>query len=600
MHQELQIVKGYPAMPDGVTESNSNETSMEIIDLLGTVGFAVEQDGWTPAFAQIRNSGVYAEAVASDGSYLLGASKGRVTQSIKLTASAASYNSRYWLESKLRRMGEAARKFHYEPKLDPVYLKWHAQGAPGPQYTLIYSIEIAQTTNFSGPNVNQLTITVEHQPEWLPIPPFAHPREWSIAQGYASDYELNEPGAVSEYAYAVTSLINGPTIGQKSHIDIPASKIPGDAPALVCFRMEANLEGQQNLITAYMARRTRGLDYQTNADGTLRNSIATNTWPVYVVPTANVRGMFETTAGTGGVFEDDKGTFANGDASFSSEPSATRKRLKVTFGTPGDTIRLTWQTDMTTFAGRWAAFLRCHQSSGAQDDLRVYLQYGYDGKDAVTDEVAPKLQAVTTHTEFWPLLYLGEVTFPPDSARSSMNLGTGANRLGQVGLEVRDVKVGGGQENLIVNLRARRAAGTTAELYVSDLILMPVDEPSVFISFEQEPFDVPITQLPSVILDGTGYMSRQPSGAFYCAYYDSSTGEIIPARLPEIRSAGFTLEPGVKNRIYFLFTSDNDGVVPPTLQRSSIVRDPNTGSESAISCLVDIDIIPRWYGVRDV
>lgn len=614
-YQELAIIKGYPT-PTTTTELNSNEDVLDTLDMLsGGKGFGIAPRGWIPQFSQLKDGGLFADNPLIDNDVYLNGSMGKVTQTMTLLCAGASPKGRYYLESKLRSLNAAAAEYHYtQHQHTPVYLKWTAPGGSGPQYTLIYNIQIAQNREpFEASKSTELTITITHEAEWWPIPPGSTPRLYANEKGYAGSNPLSliptaGGGAtfmVSETISGATIVLDGPVISSggvyyQSYIDIPAALIPGDAPALALFYFGGvgndSLTGINYKQSYIIGRRTRGLGLQTKVSGTTRSSFPVNTWPARVVTTSGVRGMLETTAGTDATYQTDTGVYSNGDAAFGTGGSTTRERLRVTFATATDQIRLTWKTDMATFAGRWHAFLRGHQSGGTFGQVSVYLQYGYDGNDVQTNPVNPTLQAVVTNTPYWPLVDLGIVTFPPDNTRAPVNLtGNSSSVLGDAGLLVNDVQSGaGGAENLTVRLRASRS-GATAELYVADLVLIPIDEAAAYISYESL-----VTQLGSAYslqasyLDTTRHMARGLED-IYCAGYTTGSGL---SQAPEISTAQFYLRPGVTNRIYILSTSDAISASPPTAKRSAIVANVGGGGAAMDKITVAVDIIPRYYGVR--
>ncbi len=551
--QELKIIKGIGQTPG---DTLSAEQSVEVLDLLaGTKGFGVEPGGWIPNLPQIKNSGLWADSGLTDGRTLVAAASGNITENITITSHAATLLGRYYWEKELLRFGRLTADFWQTfNQIEPVYLKWWAPDAPGPQYALLYKIEIAQRGDpFSGDAVQELTVSIEREPYWRGIPPGANPKLWTFEFRHEK-YTLSDLSLDSDARnLAFASIQNRREWNvahtaelSKNYIDIPASDIPGDAPALVCAVIVPSAAEGLSIGKVNLARSTKPTSMVT------RGSPAT--FPAY-----NTLNAGDGQTGIDGTFVND----ANGPI---SNATLLGQRLTCNFGTDATMrIRLIFRNnplthlDATVFRGRYALYLRARLSAAATVNMR--MEWGANNNLQIITLPSVVARVGIGATPSWYLHYMGILDIP-GWQRSIV----GADGLG---LDVNGLTT---DWNLYVGLSAERTAGA-GSLYVADLIMMPLDEAL----FAVDGLNGTVTG--PMIVDDTGYFAHgRPD--IVATQVEATT--LNTNFIPQPIGQELTLLPKINNRIYYL------GV------------DPSKGSPIAMDTKIRINLIPRWSGVRDV
>jgi hypothetical protein len=551
-HIELSIVKGIGPVPG---DSNSAEQPVEVLSLLDAHGFSVTDEGWVPKLAQVKSGAVYADSPLSDGRSPVAAAKGNVVEQIKLTATAATWDARYWLESQLAQLARDAQDFHTSfSQIEPVYLKWHARNAPGPQYALIYSIEIAQNVEaFLAANVNELSITIEREPYWRGIPPGANPKLWTYeAAGNAftatnADLSSGTDHLVYGTAKNKQEFDTLYTFLSTNYLDIPAANIPGDAPALVCITVTSNTEVTHDVFIAKSTNRAAITDR------------AGNSLPLYNVLACSA-GSLE----VGGAFATDaiNGIIHNPRSPLSRvlnyTPSDAAER-QVTEWVITDAFYPHFNP--TILRGRYMVFVRSRQVLGADGDTKLRLVMdSAAGRFFDSGEIKEELRVAATPA----LHYMGTVTLPPDPHSEVSARGKG--------LQV--------ESDFSVQLNQRRSTGTSTSTFV-DVILLPINEGCVLVKAE-----VYFGGTPTVsIYDSTGYMTHGRSEAIGSGRYLPAGNNEEYATLSELQGSDITLTPGVNNRLYFLWEDKSTG---------------ETNSNPSEQWTINVNIVPRWVGIRDV
>lgn len=584
---ELSIIKGIP-IPQGST--STAEVGLDVIDLLNASGFSVQIDSWIPALAAPKNGGVWSESVLG-GDRLLAAEPGRVTETMTLVASAATPRSRHFLERRLSLFGELARKQHTTNyQVEPVYLKLQLDGMLGPQYSLLYSVEIAPDADpFRNRQLNQLTIALIRQPEWAwQVPPGGTPKLWTIHRRGLTP-TLTEHGfglGVFQTPYlspSGTTLVYNATVlwlnssveayYTRSFIDIPAGDVPGDRPArleLVMggdFSKDAGAPNTFYVHSVFIGRRSR------SQVGLLETNRLAAKCGGTGAKISSTLGLDTTYQGDYGVIDD----HATSTASYYAS-TTPHNRARCTFATTPTVYRpcITWTGKMAALSGRFLAFARCHQSGGAAGEVELYLQYGYDGDDLETGLQNPAVQAVAANTQFWPVLNLGVITLPPDAMRVPVgDNGRGIDPNAQ----------------FTIRLQVRRKSGTS-EFYFADITLIPIDECALKISLEQY-VNASYTAT-QITYDNTGYFTRgqdDPIG------YDKNLSIGAPGKAAELAGVDILLEPNTDNRLYFFFTGNQAGStvigVAPISTHVSLTNKAVTG------VTVEGNLVPRSLGLRD-
>lgn len=539
-HIQLEIIRGLPTAP---SDTRSVEMQLDVINLLDVKGFSVKDKGWLTSFAQIKNGGLFIESPINDGRTLVAAANGNVTETMTLNLAGATATSRSYFQSRLLKFNRYAEEFHAGSQIEPVYLKWWAYGAPGPQYSLIFTIQMARSDDpLSADRVDELTITIERWPYWRPIAPGENPKKWTYEFRKQALGSLDLAQGSSNHLFS-GSLINRIEWTSRyvpssnvNYIDIPAADIPGDGPALLFVNAST-----ATIIAAIAKSPTL----------TARSTGAT-------LPRHNVLSASDSAVATASTLVADTG--ANPPIG-----GGTAQRIKANFGTATDAARCVWdgrstQTslDSLLWRGKYAVFCRCRQDGGALGNITMYLMYGaFADARLTTPVVNPPLGAGSGNTANWPLLYMGIIQLP-------------------VAMDVPVNMAGNGLQSdisdLIFMISAARpvAAG---ELYINDLIFIPYD-------------DMPYMRVANsglpLVVDNTGYFGHgKPDDVVFNP--DAGSGYVADTQLAiELNGTIPKLVPGVNNRLYFLSTEISG----------------NSDADQAMTVLGDI--VPQWLGVRDV
>lgn len=588
-HQELMIVKGVPRKYFDNTGFESYEQDPVTVNLLDTAtGFSLVE--WSPSIPSLKGGGLWADSSINDGRTLITGAETNVIETIVVQLTGATLQAYAAHFSSLERMVKDGRAFgdtFYQ--IEPVYLRWWAAGAPGPQFALIYNIDIAVDFQDGPAAQARITLTIEREFGWRGIAPGDTPLKWTLywrgitfdpAQGF-NEYGLS-PGDVPGSLIQAASMTNytaydanNVVCATPSYIDIPAGDVPGDLPALLQLSVADVLFGANaRLMSFYVSRWTRPV---VNPANTLSHR---NTLPIR---NDGINNGVRSTLGTDATFQNDTGTYRNGAANCATNLNGTNSRLNVSFATATDQVRLTWGLDSTNlFRGRYMAFLRCYQSGGALGETLAYLQFGYEGTEISLTERAPKIQAVASPSPIWPLLYMGVVTIPVGNERLVVSDDNSAPVFSTTAAEFN------------IRLRARRTGGV-GQLYVADLVLMPIDEMAAKISNARQAIALGAGyDIDRFAIDSTGLFLNGQADTFGASYK-----VFAPKVRPEISGQyQLTLLPKINNRLYFLYTGATVASLPLEDNLCGI-HDPTAGGNSQNGIAVAGNIVPRWSGIRD-
>jgi hypothetical protein len=585
MHNQLRIVKGIEGAPGDVQTLESGYTTINLLS--GSAeGFALKSDtgAWNPAIAQPKN-GLWYETSFTDGRVLFGGAEQNVTETLSLTLTAPDMLRLAGYMRHLDQMQADCLRFWQDEHMqyDPVFLWWWAKGAPGPQYALIYQIQISisiPTTMDASIVERDVTITLEREPYWRSVPPGANPVLWTLYKlgeqpglNYTyDDGKLRLIGDVSPYTPPARALVSANLQNRaeytleavttdwirfsQNHITIPAADIPGDAPALmsVAVRVDTNASEAALSKRLMIAHRTGKVQFRSKANDD--NLLFVNCLP------AIQANAFPATPATLAVANDTGGCTSEGGG-IGAGSTTVAKRLEIT-----PTVNLvpavnfvSDQLNAVIQRGRFAVFMRCRQSAGTQNDISVSLRLENGvGGALTTPETFVPLQAGAGNTTRFPLMYLGTLNIPNDRA-APVSLG---ETYGGTGL------INASNSTLSLTLSTRRTAGVGV-LYIADLIFMPIDEGFVDI-------------LPTVantfawfLYDNTGYVLHGKPEAIVQLYGTENTS--TPT---EMQGAPLTLTPQVDNHLFFLYRINDD---------TSNVRE---------DLAAFVNIVPRWRYIRDV
>lgn len=561
-HVMLQIVKGVGKTPG---DNFSAEADPVVIDLLDSgSGISLELDGgWEPNIPSLKSGGMWAESSISDGRTLVSGQNTNVTETMRLhvtSATAQVYAAKF---AALGRMVQDCRAFWDTfVQIEPVYLAWWAANAPGPQYALIYNIDMDVVFNDGEDAQTTITLTIEREYGWRGLASGANPKKWTIEQagGVFSEANCNllssSDNLVVDTLENVTEWNSITTQTSKNYIDIPASLIPGDLPALVTVVVD--LDNGADFSTLSISKSTKPTSLPNRSGET---EYQYNDLSAAVVPSGYLGADTTLVTDTG--------------AALYSPASADRKRASISFATTAtDASRLMWSNDFSrpliginSFRGRFMAFLRARQDGGALGNILMSLDVRTSDITASpsfrTTEVSPTLQAGSGNTTLWPLTYMGVISIPIEEKATVNADGKGL----YVGLKT--------NAEFRISLYARRVVASGV-LYVADLILVPIDEASIILR------TLAVTAN-SLIYDSTGYFRRGSIEGYATETWESvgivrSNGSVI------MTGSDLTLDPGLNNRLYML------GYNPA-----------NTSSLIATTLgEVKINIVPRWSGIRDV
>lgn len=556
----LAIVKGIPPVPG---DTGSLERVDDVLDLLNVEGFSVSDKGWVPKLPQVKNGGVYIDNPNIADRFPLALTLGHVQETLTLSVSGSSFVGRYWLESRLVKLAKAARDFWLtEWQQQPVYLMWQAPDAKGPQYARIYNMDIAPTKDILQiANVGQIVITVDREHGWLLIPPGANPK-WAsyIVAGNEAGFNSSTASLYSGTDHAAYGTIYNRqefntlyTFLTTNYIDVPASKIPGDLPALACIDVE--VEDGVGTYDVYIAKSTKPTTVSDRA--------------------ANSHPLYNVLAASGGSMQNLTALVADAARGIVHTPaSATAKVANPNFATTTEVLRIMWTVGAglyphlspTILRGTYNVYVRADQVNGAAGICNMRLTMQSTGDFVFFNSGPVKVQLRSTgHSG---LHYMGMVTIGADVASQISARGTGRQA----------------EYDFTVYLYAQRTTATgAAVLNIVDVVFIPVEEGAIQI--KPDYYDHVSTHPLQHIYDNTGYFTHgKPEDiATVHGVPGGSNDEYSP--LVEPLGSQILLEPGVNNRLYFLCMTR--GTDPP-----------QAGGQLKMD--VFVNIIPRWAGVRDV
>lgn len=552
---KLNLCYGIPLAP---LLTATLEKGKEWIDLLNLSGFVLDADsGWIPQIAPLKQGGLYADSPIADGATLIAGQVDNVEETITLISSGATLSTRTALMSQLHNYARLAREYWtLFSQIDPIYLEWEALGAPGAQYALIYSIDIAEQddpfSNTSASLASRIVLTIKREPYWRGIPPGSNPLVWTFytrGEEPVTDYTFNN---MSLAAAATTHLVKDTAVDnavrytgtvtaftRKNWIDIPANFIPGDAPALVCLTVD-DLGGNVTADSVWLGVSVG----EITGEGTLseRKRFASVT-------------VQDSDPETDAVITVDTGAASGNriDTSFATTITMVTRARWLGGGSSGAT-----NIPLNLNAGIYAIFARTRQTGGAVNTItfRVRISQDTNGRPSLTSVISntatAEILGTTGASAAWNIDYLGTVQIPLDRNAAVDVNGRGINSNGEWQVE----------------FQAARSSGAGV-LYFSDLIFIPFDRAMC------QYLAGGVTGN-ALFIDNTGYFGHGRNDVAYC-------GDGANPR--ELRgSNGLVLWPKQDNRIYAIATNATAG-------QSDAVATGGT---------IALNIVPRWSGVRDV
>lgn len=582
MHSQLRIVKGVQGAPGDVQTLENGYTVLNLL-MGGAEGFSLKSDtgAWNPAIAQPKN-GLWSETAFTDGRQLFAGAEQNVTETLSLTLSAPDMvRLGNWMRQLNQMQADALRFWEDEHiQFDPVFLWWQATGAPGPQYALIYQIQISiniPTTQDSNIIERDVTITLEREPYWRGIPPGANPVLWTLYKlgeqpGLNYNFESGELTLSSagnfpiQTALATANLQNRAeadinalvgatrtTFRSQNWLTIPADKIPGDAPALLQLNF-AVTSALETLAKAFVAVRSGPIAKETSSLDSA-NFLYFNVLPI-------IGGVENSAMVTPPTLAADSGG-VQGYSYWDNTTYNISQRGVITPTTSEETA-VTFTSNKALHGmlqrGRFAVFMRCRQNGGSLGDIQVRLAVE-DGAYPVTDWVSMPLQAGAGNTTAWEVAYLGQLEFPIDVELPMSQYSLTTYKRGGTGIEtlVRTF-------DLALNVIRHTGVGV---LYVADLIFMPLDEGFVDVLISRD-------DNANLFIDNTGYMRHGKPGTY------ATNGTQDQKGYCELQGSELLLQPNIDNHIFFIY------------------RDGNNDSRVRTAFTVHANIVPRWRYIRDV
>lgn len=543
---ELMLVKG---LPSSKSLGSGLDLTPTVIDLLSGVFTVFDDNGkstFSPVIATIKDGGVWVDSATMDGRQLVAAKRGNVIEVVRLRASSSyTVMQRANALSEINFYASAASDYWSNNGVgDPVYLRFQAPGAPGEQYALIYSIEVDDDDDGLNPEGNgEMTITIERESAWRGIAPGMSPKVWAMLAA-GQEPSTTDPAPAGHFTYTNLSLTSA-GVGANSHL-LQAT----------CKRVDEVGTTQVNYVTVPAddipgdAPALAWIHAQYTGTPTkvyFSRSIARDFYPTVNTNVANqkMRNTFNggdsTLVGGGGLTASKQvdatyGVFSNGSG-------VTRYILRAANLAAGfaETTWATWLRTINHYLKRWAVFARIRLTAGtaASHTLRI-------GMRIQNQTVYTSPRTLTGLTATPALLYLGELDASQFSSRAPDGVGSSSTFAATISA-----------------LLTKANDGAASTIEVVDLIFLPIDEPTLKITGSLQ-FNVSA--------DSTQYFSlvNRP--------YGLTNGALDRA---DAQGQEILLQPKVDNRIYYL-----DDFIAAGYQTTDIT--------------FYIDIVPRWYGIRNV
>jgi hypothetical protein len=551
-HSRLRLIHGLPAISG---DTNTNESVKKTVDLLSAGGFNLATDfgAWVPRLGALAGGGNYLQLGGAQGEVLQESNYERVTETFTLTVNTGNPLDRLRLENDLLYMKHNAEAFWaQEGNLDPVYIEWGVVGqtgiasAPIYQYAHVYSLDFA----WSNAVPQTVTLTVVRRPDWWPIPPGSTPQRWTkyaLSQSLTtSNSQIDVSAGVNNHrAYGYVHMNTTWSVSSfiyTGYIDIPASSIPGNLPALatIAARMDTAI-GLNSPDVMMVSRYTKPT--------TLRSG-GTDYAPLHTLEAVQM------TLGTDATSVAETNSISGNAVSVSFATATLARRLEV------NAARMA-SNRCTLVPGKYVVFARVEpQAITSTFSLQLRLRSpGGSGEYYAIGDLATVSAWDGVSIFEWNSINLGEFTIPQWSTATD---GTG--------LEPNDVWV---------ELWASRTGGASA-LRISDLTFMPTDEQAIVAVGA-----ITLDNDTSYVIDGSYYGTH--------GYPDdighNATGGVFGENLA-LQGNIITLRPGANNRLYFYVY--NRGVYQVNSTRTTTTR-----AAQVTRLEVGVNIIPRWLGLRD-
>jgi len=578
-HKQLQIIKGIGATPG---DTYSAENPRQVVNLMSGI---ISLEDWSPNIPAIKGGGVWASSPIADGRTLLAAPVGNVTEKMSIRIVDTSYLGVQRQLNALNQMVSDCRDFwQSDYQIDPVYLMWYANCGAGPQYAMIYNIELAPEYEQSPTPSVRINMTIEREPAWRGIPPGANPKIWTYEVNPSNpQFNVNTAALLTGSDHLITEVLNNKyewspaavglqtTYITKNYIDIPAALVPGDTDALV----ELSIDTSDALfigkpINTYIGRTSKPLT-GTGHDGVPR-AMALN------LNAGDHQGSGVLVKTAVGVVS---GILSNNSAVTSYAGIRTVTGVDAAYVTAAvwgaPIVSNIIQLDRELYRGTYAVFVRAYNTSAAApvvSDMKMRLTFT-EGTDieSVNPVVLPEVYVPLLDNNIdYGITYMGTITYP-FSERSIVSAeGYGRQIMQSTNNNMRVIL----EQQVLV-------ATANRQFTLLDVMLIPMDEGMVHM------ITTPITgtSKAGIILDNTGHLARGNVRQVGFSFNRSSADAYITTggSAVEVRGQPITLKPGTRQRLYFLQNYYISTAAPREGLRATYT--------------VRMNIVPRWLGVRD-
>lgn len=551
----LDLVWGV-ASSKALGNTGTTDNGAEPLNLLdGSSGIRLmtenARSGWTPSNPTLKNDGVRADSALENGTAILASAYGNVTETMQLYLTGANYAARAKALRDLYRFSAASLSWQNDTQSQPVYLRWQSDFAPAEQYSLVVKIDISFVDYdlMHTSDSPEVTMVVEREPFWRALPVMDNPKKWALnSRGLipttgtpaATEYNYTNLNLLSTFlgtasyrSLVESNIRNYDEIGTSNvnYIDIPASSLPGDAPALALVTWTAQANGVAGL---WVARSTQR-DYYSANNSNITTQRAKNTFNGgdITVPGAGTIGKAKNI--------DAAGLLSNGSI-------VNRYLYDLTFaaGAVNESVG-SWQRVYAQYQNKYLAFIRTQVTAGVLSELSVSLEW----KSGSLSSNIERTTAVGLKQSAFGLTYLGVVDLSKTTRRQGGVDGTGVDAV----------------STFTLTLYAAKVAGAVATVRIWDVILIPFDEVAAYMISA----DGTVSSGESIFIDKTGYFGQEEGALAYIS------SELLTRQM---RGAAIELVPGVSNRLYTLADI--------------------SAANIAVNHQIRVDIVPCWYGVRDL
>lgn len=567
----FKITRGFPSRITMGSVSQFEPPVPVSIDFL-TGALTVENVGgvsaYNPEYAALKGSAVFADPVNDDGETLIAGYDASVNDTITLIFESDDPALRAAAIGQLSRFILAARNFFQTDwgSANPVYLELRPAGATDSQYALVTDIKLAvnQDVLYQPEYQAKVTLIVRREPFWrMGVPPGENAKRWTLftrgrfpsnvvspTEFIESWYTLTNPSAISGADSMIEKTVtpfDSAGTNDTNYIDIPAEMIPGDAPALALVTIRPAGGGSGKRDHVFISRDTKQQYFPT-----VNTVIPANTGTVGNRRNRNsLNGGDTIVSGAWAVFADVLGVRSAGS-------TTTAYVLRHNNSLVANNEVATWLISRTQFQGRYAVFVRARLVSGATANLTLRVEAV--PSPTTTSPVLISTPDVALASTGNTATYLGTLDFTP-GALFPRNI-TGAVDAGSVALRI------------VIN----KAAAVAVDLRIADILLMPIDEPFMYIA-PPDPSLGWATYDP-LVADSTGLYSSLTGTSTVnggAVYVGNNTAD--DSRFPQpFRGYPIVLEPGVTNRLYINY-------IAPDQSENTTRR-------------IYVDIVPRVRGMR--